>query len=293
MRERQFDPLEALSAPLTPVAPDPNFAASLRDRLTRALMSLQPEEESMPTPAVIHRVETYLSVADPRAAIDFYQAAFGARLVGEPIVMPDGSIGHSELAVGDSVIRVAGEQPAEGVRNPAALGGTTVQLYVTVDDADALVAQAQAAGAVVLRPAADAYGARMGKVRDPFGHNWFLVTRVATPRPAGDLGYFTLGVPDGRRAAMFWSSLFAWNLEEGPVGYHIANIDPPGGIHGGVGAPAVSLFFRVHDIELAAERVRSLGGRAGAVSQHPSGGNVDCVDDQGVPFQLWAPAPGY
>ncbi len=124
--------------------------------------------------SAVRRVETYLSVDDPPAAIDFYQRAFGARLLAEPILMPDGSIGHSELAIGDSVIRVAGEHRPEGVRNPVALGGTTVQLYVTVDDPDALIERAAAAGAAILRPVADVHGTRLGKLRDPFGHNWFV-----------------------------------------------------------------------------------------------------------------------
>lgn len=92
--------------------------------------------------------------------------------------MADGTIGHSELAIGDSIVRVAGENPAEGVRHPVALGGTTVQPYISVDDADAQVAQAEAAGAHVLQPVAHAYGARMGRVRDPFGHNWFVVSEA-------------------------------------------------------------------------------------------------------------------
>ncbi len=96
--------------------------------------------------------------------------------------MPDGSVGHAELAIGDSIVRVAGEHPPEDVRNPSSLGATTVQLYLTVTDADAVVAAAAAAGAEILRPVADAYGTRMGKVRDPFGHNWF-VSAEAVSRP--------------------------------------------------------------------------------------------------------------
>lgn len=247
----------------------------------------------MADPTTVHRVETYLSVADPRDAIAFYQEAFGATVVGEPLVMPDGSIGHSELTIGDSVIRVAGEHPPEGVYHPDRLGGTTVQLYVTVDDADAVVARAARAGAEVLRPVAAAHGTRTGKVRDPFGHNWFVVAGGGPPRPTGNLGYFTLGVPDGQRAREFWSSLFAWTLEDGAEGYHIANVDPPGGIHAGDDPPVVSLFFRVDDLEAAAERVRALGGTVGELRRYASGGNAECTDDQGTPFQLWTPAPGY
>lgn len=79
------------------------------------------------------------------------------------------------MLIGDSVVRVAGEHRPEDVRHPDSLGGTTVQLYMTVDDADAVVARAVGAGARLLRPVADAHGTRMGKVRDPFGHNWFVV----------------------------------------------------------------------------------------------------------------------
>jgi uncharacterized glyoxalase superfamily protein PhnB len=175
------DPFEELRLTDAPLAPRPEFVAELRQRLRAAIGSDRiDKDEPMSTTTTIHRVETYLSVSDARAAIRFYERAFGAILLGEPIVMPDGSIGHSELAVGDSVIRVAGEHPPEAVRNPATLGATTVQLYVTVDDADAVVARAREAGAEVLRPVAEAHGTRRGKVRDPFGHNWFVVSRAAT-----------------------------------------------------------------------------------------------------------------
>ena len=161
------DPFEALRLADTPLAPRPEFVAELRQQIFGAIDADRPDkEEPMSVTTTIDRVETYLSVSDARAAIDFYQRAFGATLIGEPIVMPDGSIGHSELAIGNSVIRVAGEHPPEAVRNPASLG-----------DADALVDRARDAGADVLRPVAEAHGTRMGKVRDPFGHNWFVVTR--------------------------------------------------------------------------------------------------------------------
>jgi len=222
------DPFETLRLPDAPLAPRQEFAADLRRRLVATADRSDTKEQPMANPTTIHRVETYLSVAAPRAAIEFYQRAFGATVLGEPLVMADGSIGHSELAIGDSVIRVAGEHPPEAVHHPGRLGGTTVQLYVTVDDADAVVARAAEAGGEVLRPVAEAHGTRMGKLRDPFGHNWFVVTEAVVAKPAGSLGYFTLGLPDGRRARAFWSSLFAWDLDEGPEGYHIANIGPVG-----------------------------------------------------------------
>ena len=123
---------------------------------------------------------------------------------------------------------------------------------------------------------------------------------VAAPdqsRPSdrpGDLGYFTIDVPDVDAAAEFFSSLFGWTLEQGDIeeGRHIASIAPPGGINGGrpVG---FSAYFRVDDLEAAVARVRELGGEVLSVTEYRSGGNASCRDPQGVPFELWKPAPGY
>lgn len=66
------------------------------------------------------------------------------------------------------------------MRHPATLGGTIVQLYITADDADTVVAQAEAAGAEILRPVADAYSAPHGQGPGPFGHNWFVVNHTTT-----------------------------------------------------------------------------------------------------------------
>jgi uncharacterized glyoxalase superfamily protein PhnB len=110
----------------------------------------------------------------------------------------------------------------------------------------------------------------------------------------GDLGYFTIDVPDPDATAEFFTALFGWTVEQGNLeeGRHIASIAPPGGIHGGrpVGFTA---YFRVDDLEAAASRVRELGGEVVSITDYPSGGNASCRDPQGVPFELWKPAPGY
>ena len=51
---------------------------------------------------------------------------FGAVLLGDPIVMPDGRIGHAEMRVGDTVFMLAGEFPEEQHMSPETLGGSTV-----------------------------------------------------------------------------------------------------------------------------------------------------------------------
>jgi uncharacterized glyoxalase superfamily protein PhnB len=59
------------------------------------------------------------------------------------------------------------------------LGGTGVRLIFEVDDADRTVAQAVAAGAAVMIPVADMFwGARYGKLVDPYGHEWGINQQV-------------------------------------------------------------------------------------------------------------------
>jgi PhnB protein len=132
------------------------------------------------------RIVPYLSCTNAGAAIEWYQEAFGAVIDGDPIVMPDGTIGHSELLVGGARFMVAEEYEPEDVRSPASLGGTTVQLHLTVPDVDAVFDRAVTAGAKVWRPVADSpFGERTGKIHDPYGHNWFIATPIgeAPPEP--------------------------------------------------------------------------------------------------------------
>jgi PhnB protein len=130
-------------------------------------------------------VTPYLSCHDAAAAIQFYIEVFDAELVGEPFINADGTIGHSELLIGDSKIMLAGEHEPEDVRSPVSLGGTSVQLAVFVPDVDVAIERALARGATLWREARDGqYGARAGKIRDPFGHNWFIETATEGERRA-------------------------------------------------------------------------------------------------------------
>jgi uncharacterized glyoxalase superfamily protein PhnB len=72
---------------------------------------------------------------------------------------------------------LADEYPEYGVLGPRSLGGSAVSLSLQVDDVDAVVAQAIAAGAKLVRPVTDEfYGERSGKLEDPFGHLWQVST---------------------------------------------------------------------------------------------------------------------
>ncbi len=137
-----------------------------------------------PVPDGYHSITPYLVVKGAARAIAFYEQAFGAE---EQLRMPepDGRIGHAELRIGDSTVMLADEHPEAGARSPEPVGGSPVTLMLYVDDVDATVARAVAAGARITRPVANQfYGDRNGAVTDPFGHVWFVATHVEDVSPA-------------------------------------------------------------------------------------------------------------
>lgn len=131
----------------------------------------------------IHEAFTYLRLRNAAAAIDFYREAFGATEKFR-LTEPSGRIGHAELDFGGTTIMLSEEYPEMGIVGPASLGGTSVSIHLHVDDADAAVARAVAAGATVVRPLRDQfYGERSGAVRDPFGHDWLIGHEIEAVSP--------------------------------------------------------------------------------------------------------------
>jgi PhnB protein len=117
----------------------------------------------------------YLCVADARAAIKWYADVLGAEVVYDPIEMPDGRIGHVELAVGGARWMMAEEFPEVGVAAPDPTRGSAVTLHLSVDDLDALAARLVAAGVTFDQGPEDSPPAGgVAVFRDPFGHRWFL-----------------------------------------------------------------------------------------------------------------------
>jgi len=102
-------------------------------------------------------------------AVAFYADAFGATVrhrVGE------GDDIVAQLAVGEAVFWVAPPGADLGRFSPAAIGGATGRMLLVVDDPDAVLARAVAAGAAEKAPAADEHGWHVGRVVDAFGHEW-------------------------------------------------------------------------------------------------------------------------
>jgi PhnB protein len=111
-----------------------------------------------------------LSVRRGAAAVEFYKTAFGATEVYR-VEDPSGAV-VSRLSVGGGEFWVSDESPEHANFSPESLGGGTVRMILTVTDPDAMFAQACAAGARQITAVENAYGWRVGRVVDPFGHHW-------------------------------------------------------------------------------------------------------------------------
>ncbi|MEV0839770.1 VOC family protein [Actinocatenispora sera] len=120
------------------------------------------------------QLAVHLVVDDPQAAAEWYAAALGARETSR-VNLPDGRPLTVELRLGDTVLAVAGEVPAAGMRTPAALGGTPAAFHLPVPDTDAAWQRALAAGATEFEAPHDAFwGDRTAQFLDPSGHRWAL-----------------------------------------------------------------------------------------------------------------------
>lgn len=240
-------------------------------------------------------VTPYLGVRDARRALDWYVDVFAARHRGDPHVLPDGTIGHAELAIGDAVLMLA-EHPDVGAPDPSSPGG--FQVFVQVPDADATVDRAVAAGAELVRPTSQESYGRSGVIVDPFGHRWMVLTPPASAVRAarsrhGDVGYLSVSVPDPDRAKRFFGEVLGWSFVRPAgstwVGWGVEDVEPMLDLTQGQPA-GVQPCFRVDGIDAAVQRVRELGGMAQEPAARPYGRVADCVDDQGLRFQPWEPA---
>jgi PhnB protein len=138
---------------------------------------------TQPIPEGYHTVTPYLAVEDATEAIEYYTKAFDAK---ERVRMetPDGKVGHAELEIGDSLVMLSDPFPQASTKPPNELGGTSVSVFMYVEDVDAVVKRAVDAGAMVTMEVADQFwGDRFGSVKDPFGHLWSIATHVEDVPP--------------------------------------------------------------------------------------------------------------
>jgi PhnB protein len=119
-------------------------------------------------------IAVHLVVDDPGAAAAWYAEALGARETSR-VDRPDGQPLTVELRLADTVLAVAGEIRAAGMRTPSSLGGTPAAFHVQVPDVDATWRRAIAAGATEFEAPHDAFwGDRTAQFLDPSGHRWAI-----------------------------------------------------------------------------------------------------------------------
>ena len=127
----------------------------------------------MSKPAGYHTITPYLMIRDAAAAIEFYKQAFAATEIMRE--MDGDRVRHAEIKIGDSQVMITDESPKfPELRSVQAFGGSPMNMFLYVDDADAAVQQALAAGARLIMEVKDQSYGRSGGVKDPYGLDWWI-----------------------------------------------------------------------------------------------------------------------
>ena len=114
-------------------------------------------------------IQPELWVDRASAAVEFYKAAFDAVVLHS---VGDGDDIVVQLAVGEAAFWLAAASPDMKRFSPDSIGGATGRTLLVVDDPGAVVERAVAAGARQVAAVSDEHGWRLGRIIDPFGHEW-------------------------------------------------------------------------------------------------------------------------
>lgn len=126
-------------------------------------------------------IEPQLWVENPRAALAFYHAAFGATVLHR---VGEGDDVVAQLDVGGAAFWIAPTSATMKRLSPRAIDGATSRTLLLVEDPDLVLRQAVSAGATEISGVSDEHGWRLGRIIDPFGHEW-EIGRPLGPWPPG------------------------------------------------------------------------------------------------------------
>lgn len=289
MTDPAIDPFEGLFGDDEPITPRAAFAEQLRGRLHRELEDLESELEDPMESDTVHPELVnpgslfYFTLPGPdvERSARFYRAVFGW-----------------DLEQGQAGYHVGGVYPPMGL---ASNDSTDPEVWIEVIDIEAAVARVRELGGTADDPVHYDSG-WSATCRDPQGVRFNLSVPVDHYRqPArssseeGELFYWTLPAPDAEAAKAFYRELFGWEYGSpgSAGGMHVTNRLPDGGLGGGREGTAPELYFRVADLDAAIEAVRAAGGTAEPAGEGSEGRHATCTDDQGVPFGISQPTPGY
>jgi PhnB protein len=116
-------------------------------------------------------IQPELWVHDGPAAVDFYGRAFGA-VVDHRVDGPEAHDVIAQLSIGDAHFWLSTASDELRRLSPRAIGGATARFLLVVDDPESVLAAAVDAGATGTSPVRDEHGWRLGRLVDPFGHEW-------------------------------------------------------------------------------------------------------------------------
>ena len=120
-----------------------------------------------------------LWVDDTASAVRYYERAFAA-VVEHRVGGPDDADGIAQLAISGARFWVSAASGELGRFSPTEIGGGTGRMLLVVDDPQAVVDAAVTEGARLMSPVTEEHGWRLGRIVDPFGHEWEI------GRPLGD-----------------------------------------------------------------------------------------------------------
>lgn len=258
--------------------PDPRFKHELKRRILPMTTLTE-----VRTPAGFGTVTPYLVGNGVPRLHEFLREAFDAEILAS-YPRPDGSIAHSEVRIGDSILEMGESDDRESRK---------CELHLYVPDADATYARAIAAGAQSLAaPVDQPYGDREAGIVDPIGNHWYIATHGKEVRPAGFRSVTPFLHARGAAAFIdFMKSVFeARELSRdadsrGTIHHAVVQIgDSPieiGEAHGPYQPMPIGLHVFVDDVDSVYDRAL----RAGATSQmepknEPYGQRVCGVTDQ-------------
>lgn len=238
-----------------------------------------------------------LATTDPVKAASFYASAVG----WTPVPLPDKP--YTLFKMGTASRAGAHQLPADlearGV--PPHWSG-----HIQVDDVDAALAKALAAGGSLRFGPSDVAGVgRFAVVTDPDGAHFYLFKpsyddMPPEPMSPGSIGWHELRARDPAAALGFYTGLFGWErdraIDMGPMGLYqlfAYGGSDRGGIMAAPGgmAPHWLFYFAVEAIDAARDRVMASGGTVLHGPEEVPGGawTLMCRDPQGGHFALVAP----
>ena len=136
-----------------------------------------------PIPDRLTSITPYLSLSNCSEAMAFYTRAFGAVEMYR-MAAPDGKVMHAEMRFGNAVIMLSDEFAQGPMSSPSTLGGSTVTLQYSVENADAAWQRATDTGCSAIRPLTNMFwGDRMGVLKDPYGYVWSISQHVEDVSP--------------------------------------------------------------------------------------------------------------